>query len=84
MEVYINHSGGLHKLKHKIEIPNDREKERLCSKIYMDTLCFFIVGNQPALMRSISHRDSKVFYLWIRVRINIKMGLSKKSDNPFR
>lgn len=52
--------------------------------ICMDTLCFFIVGNQPALMRSISHRDSKVFYLWIRVRINIKMGLSKKSDNPFR
>lgn len=45
---------------------------------------FFIVGNQSALMRSISHRDSKVFYLWIRVRINIKMGLSKKSDNPFR
>lgn len=33
MEVYINHSGGLHKLKYEIEFPNDRiKKERKHSK----------------------------------------------------
>ncbi len=26
MEVYINHSGGLHKLKYKTEVSNDRKK----------------------------------------------------------
>ncbi|MDY3913731.1 MAG: hypothetical protein SOZ18_02070 [Phocaeicola sp.] len=43
MEVYINHSGGLHKLKHGTELPNDRiQKNEGIAKIYFDTPSFYL------------------------------------------
>ncbi len=44
MEVYINHSGSLHKLKYKTEISNDRvKKNEGVAKIHFDTPSVYYV-----------------------------------------
>ncbi len=63
MEVYINHNGGLHKLKYETEFPKDRiKKNEGVAKIYFDKPSFFWVAHRERVSLLMYEQDTKTGY----------------------